>query len=141
MKNKLKLIAVFFTTLFVLLGCGKEESSSFELNQNGVNSVLTYYYNNDLVTKQTATNTYDLKQLGVTEEDAKKQIEALNLLLTQDLEKGNNEISSAIWSALKGKDYVEEIIVPTEQKSWQREHVLCSGDTWMVGGQDNNPRR
>ena len=51
---------------------------------------------------------------------AKKQIEALNLLLTQDLEKGNNEISSAIWSALKGKDYVEEIIVPTEQKSWQK---------------------
>ena len=51
---------------------------------------------------------------------AKKQIEALNLLLTQDLEKGNNEISSAIWSALKGKDYVEEIIVPTEQKSWQQ---------------------
>lgn len=51
---------------------------------------------------------------------AKKQIEALNLLLTQDLEKGNNEISSAIWSSLKGKDYVEEIIVPTEQKSWQQ---------------------
>ena len=51
---------------------------------------------------------------------AKKQFEALNLLLTQDLEKGNNEISSAIWSALKGKDYVEEIIVPTEQKSWQQ---------------------
>ena len=51
---------------------------------------------------------------------AKKQIEALNLLLTQNLEKGNNEISSAIWSALKGKDYVEEIIVSTEQKSWQQ---------------------
>ena len=51
---------------------------------------------------------------------AKKQIEALNLLLTQDLEKGNNEIGSAIWSALKGKDYVKEIIVPTEQKSWQQ---------------------
>ena len=51
---------------------------------------------------------------------AKKQIEALNLLLTQDLEKGNNEISSAIWSALKGKYYVEEVIVPAEQKSWQQ---------------------
>ena len=51
---------------------------------------------------------------------AKKQIEALNLLLMQDLEKGNNEISLAIWSALKGKDYVEEIIVPSEQKSWQQ---------------------
>ena len=59
---------------------------------------------------------------------AKKQIEALNLLLTQDLEKGNNEISSAIWSALKGKDYVEEIIVPTEQKSWQR----ALGDNHLV---------
>ena len=51
---------------------------------------------------------------------AKKQIEALNLLVMQDLEKGNNEISLAIWSALKGKDYVKEIIVPTEQKSWQQ---------------------
>ena len=51
---------------------------------------------------------------------AKKQIEALNLLLIQNLEKGNNEISSAVWSALKGKDYIEEIIVPTEQKSWQQ---------------------
>ena len=51
---------------------------------------------------------------------AKKQIEALNLLLMQNLEKGNNEISSAVWSALKGKDYIEEIIVPTEQKSWQQ---------------------
>lgn len=59
---------------------------------------------------------------------AKKQIEALNLLLTQDLEKGNNEISSAIWSALKGKDYVEEIIVPTEQKSWQQ----ALGDNHLV---------
>ena len=59
---------------------------------------------------------------------AKKQIEALNLLLTQDLEKGNNEISSAIWSALKGKDYVEEIIVPTEQKSWQQ----ALGDNSLV---------
>ena len=59
---------------------------------------------------------------------AKKQIEALNLLLTQDLEKGNNEISSAIWSALKGKDYVEEIIVPTEQKSWQQ----ALGDNALV---------
>ena len=51
---------------------------------------------------------------------AKKQIEALNLLLMQNLEKGNNEISSAVWSALKGKDYIEEIIVPSEQKSWQQ---------------------
>ena len=59
---------------------------------------------------------------------AKKQIEALNLLLTQDLEEGNNEISSAIWSALKGKDYVEEIIVPTEQKSWQQ----ALGDNSLV---------
>lgn len=59
---------------------------------------------------------------------AKKQIEALNLLLTQDLEKGNNEISSAIWSALKSKDYVEEIIVPTEQKSWQQ----ALGDNSLV---------
>lgn len=50
---------------------------------------------------------------------AKKQAEALQALTIQDLEKGNNAINSAIWSALKNKDFVEEIFVADEQKSWQ----------------------
>lgn len=78
MKKSFKLLAVFFTALFVLLGCSKEETATFENSQNGMTSVLTYYYKNDLVTKQTATNTYDLKKLGVSEADAKKEVQAIN---------------------------------------------------------------
>lgn len=50
---------------------------------------------------------------------AKKQAEALQCLLEQDLEKGNNAFGAAIWAALKDKDLVSEITVQTEQKSWQ----------------------
>ena len=51
---------------------------------------------------------------------AKKQVEALQSLLENDLEKGNNEFSTAIWSALKGKDLIEEITIQTTPKSWQK---------------------
>lgn len=50
---------------------------------------------------------------------SKKQAEALQGLLEQDLEKGNNAFNPAIWSALKGKDFVTEIQVQAEQKTWQ----------------------
>lgn len=50
---------------------------------------------------------------------AKKQVEALQYLCEQDLEKGNNGFNSAIWSALKSKGLIDEINVQIEQKIWQ----------------------
>ncbi len=51
---------------------------------------------------------------------AKKQIAALQALCQSPLEKGNNEFNSAIWSALKEKQFVEEIEQFVEIKSWQQ---------------------
>ena len=44
MKKAMKLFAVLFTALFVLLGCAKEETATFELKQEGLVSTLVYYY-------------------------------------------------------------------------------------------------
>ncbi|OOF62301.1 primosomal protein N' [Rodentibacter sp. Ppn85] len=50
---------------------------------------------------------------------SKKQTEALQCLLENYLEKGNNDFTSAVWSALRSKNFVQEIRVQQEQKSWQ----------------------
>ena len=41
MKKAMKLFAVLFTALFVLLGCAKEESTAFELKNGPHTSILT----------------------------------------------------------------------------------------------------
>ncbi|OOF57711.1 primosomal protein N' [Rodentibacter myodis] len=51
---------------------------------------------------------------------AKKQVEALQCLLEQDLEKGNNDFNTAVWAALKTKDFVEEITVEIKPQPWQK---------------------
>lgn len=51
---------------------------------------------------------------------SKKQAEALQYLSETDLEKGNNNFSSAIWSALKAKGFIEEITIHTNPLSWQQ---------------------
>ena len=51
---------------------------------------------------------------------SKKQAEALQFLSETDLEKGNNDFSSAIWSSLKAKGFIEEITIKTNPLSWQQ---------------------
>ena len=51
---------------------------------------------------------------------AKKQVEALQCLSETDLEKGNNDFSSAIWSTLNAKGFIEEISIQTTPLSWQQ---------------------
>ena len=51
---------------------------------------------------------------------SKKQAEALQCLSETALEKGNNNFSSAIWSALKAKGFIEEITIQTKALSWQQ---------------------
>ena len=62
MKKAMKLFAVLFTALFVLLGCAKEESTAFELKNGQHTSTLTYYYKGDVVTKQSAELSQTLSQ-------------------------------------------------------------------------------
>ncbi|OOF86280.1 primosomal protein N' [Rodentibacter ratti] len=50
---------------------------------------------------------------------SKKQAEALRCLSEKDLEKGNNDFSPSVWSALKRKHFVQEIQVQKEPTNWQ----------------------
>ncbi len=50
---------------------------------------------------------------------ARKQREALSLCQTQPQEKGNNEISTAVWSQLYQKGFIQEEIIQEDTQSWQ----------------------
>ena len=82
MKKGMKLFAVLFTALFVLLGCAKEESTAFELKNDQQTSTITYYYKGDVVTKQVAENKYVISELPMSEEKAMEQIKQMNELYT-----------------------------------------------------------
>ena len=78
MKKTMKLFAVLFTALFVLLGCAKEESASFELKEGQNTSTITYYYKGDVVTKQTAETKYVISDLPISEDEAMEQLKEEN---------------------------------------------------------------
>ncbi|EAE6829219.1 DUF1307 domain-containing protein [Listeria monocytogenes] len=76
MKMLKKGTAVLFVMVMamMLVACGgKEETRTFTLSQNGVESKLVYSYKGDKVTKQTAENTMSYTALSVSsKEDAEK---------------------------------------------------------------------
>ncbi|EDK4069390.1 hypothetical protein GGC09_11755, partial [Listeria monocytogenes] len=76
MKMLKKGTAVLFVMVMamMLVACGgKEETRTFTLSQNGVESKLVYTYKGDKVTKQTAENIMSYTALSVSsKEDAEK---------------------------------------------------------------------
>ncbi|TYV85465.1 YehR family lipoprotein [Listeria monocytogenes] len=76
MKMLKKGTAVLFVMVMamMLVACGgKEETRTFTLSQNDVESKLVYTYKGDKVTKQTAENTMSYTALSVSsKEDAEK---------------------------------------------------------------------
>ena len=78
MKKAMKLFAVLFTALFVLLGCSKEETATFELKDEMQTSTLTYYYKGDVVTKQTAESKYIISELPISEDEAMAELKEQN---------------------------------------------------------------
>ena len=82
MKKAMKLFAVLFTALFVLLGCAKEETATFEQKNSFQTSTLFYYHKGDVVTKQVAENKYVISELPMSEEEAMEQIKKMNELYT-----------------------------------------------------------
>ena len=78
MKKAMKLFAVLFTALFVLLGCAKEESATFQQKNGQHTSTITYYYKGDVVTKQTAETKYVISDLPISEDEAMEQLKEEN---------------------------------------------------------------
>ena len=97
MKKAMKLFAVLFTALFVLLGCAKEESTAFELKEGPITVTVTYYYKGDVVTKQIAETKIAISELPVSEEKA-----------MADLKEENEEYSAfkGITATVESKDGV-----------------------------------
>ena len=97
MKKAMKLFAVLFTALFVLLGCAKEETATFELKEGPVTATLTYYYKGDVVTKQINEAKIAISELPVSEEKA-----------MADLKEENEEYSAikGITTSVESKDGV-----------------------------------
>ena len=97
MKKAMKLFAVLFTALFVLLGCAKEETATFELKEGPVTVTLTYYYKGDVVTKQINEAKIAISELPVSEEKA-----------MADLKEENEEYSAikGITTSVESKDGV-----------------------------------
>ena len=95
MKKTMKLFAVLFTALFVLLGCAKEETATFELKEGPVTTTLTYYYKGDIVTKQITEAKIAISELPVSEEKA-----------MADLKEENEEYSAikGITTSVESKD-------------------------------------
>ncbi|EAC7897800.1 YehR family lipoprotein [Listeria monocytogenes] len=74
MLKKGKAVLFVMVMAMMLVACGgKEETRTFTLSQNGVESKLVYTYKGDKVTKQTAENTMSYTALSVSsKEDAEK---------------------------------------------------------------------
>jgi len=97
MKKAMRLFAVLFTALFVLLGCAKEETAIFELKDGPITTTLTYYYKGDVVTKQITETKLVISELPVSEEKA-----------MADLKEENEEVTAikGITATVESKDGV-----------------------------------
>ena len=97
MKKAMKLFAVLFTALFVLLGCVKEETTAFERKEGPITVTVTYYYKGDVVSKQIAETKLVISELPVSEEK-----------VMADLKEENEEFTAikGVTASLESKDGV-----------------------------------
>lgn len=77
-KNLVKVLSLFLVLVFAVSCSSKEanlKTKTFVLEKNGANSEITYYYDGDIVKKQTANNVIPYASIGVkTKEEAEKFI-------------------------------------------------------------------
>ena len=71
MKKAWMLFVLAMVTV-VLAACGSEETRTFEMEDTGLTSTLTYTYSGDEVTSQTAENVLNYEELGIEKADAEE---------------------------------------------------------------------
>ena len=71
MKKAWMLFVLAMVTV-VLAACGSEETRTFEMEDTGLTSTLTYTYSGDEVTSQTAENVMNYEELGLEKADAEE---------------------------------------------------------------------
>lgn len=64
---------LFIAVMLVLTACGSsEETRTFEMNEDGIDSTLVYTYSGDEVISQDAENIVNYEELGITKEEAEE---------------------------------------------------------------------
>lgn len=103
-KKKIFTVFLMLTVIVVLAACGKGETltKTFEREENGTSSSLTYKYQNDIVIEQTSRSVTKFGDLGLSKEEVEKKVEPLvnqfkNIKgLTYDLDIKDTEMIESI---------------------------------------------
>src|SRR5699024_5118763 len=61
----------------LMTACGCEETRTFEMEETGTTSTITYTYSGDEVSKQTAENIVNYEELGIEKADAEEIIKTV----------------------------------------------------------------
>ena len=61
----------------IMTACGSEETRTFEMEETGTKSTITYTYSGDEVSKQTAENIVNYEELGIEKADAEEIIKTV----------------------------------------------------------------
>ena len=73
--SKLASVTMALVLALVLAGCGeKEQTKTFSKTHNGIEMSFTYYYKDDTVLRQTATNKIPYSAIGAPNKEAAQQM-------------------------------------------------------------------
>ncbi|MCI5996864.1 MAG: DUF1307 domain-containing protein [Peptoniphilaceae bacterium] len=133
LKNILKSVAILCMLVFVV-GCGskaeKLKTKTFVLEKTGVKIELTYYYNGDMVSKQSANNSisYDLLKQSLAVKTKEEVIERLKK--TSETYKGIDGIEYS--GEYKETEFIEKLTVDYTKLDYQKAKgipgIILTGD-------------
>ena len=63
---------LFAAVMIILTACSSEETRTFELNDQGVESTLVYTHNGDEVISQSTENIINYEELGIDKDQAEE---------------------------------------------------------------------
>ena len=109
----------------VMTACGSEETRTFEMEETGTKSTITYTYSGDEVSKQTAENIVNYEELGIEKADAEEII--------KPVAEQYKDIDGVEYSVEYGdEEAVENIEINYEELDYEKaqktEGIMLQGD-------------
>jgi uncharacterized lipoprotein YehR (DUF1307 family) len=109
----------------IMTACGSEETRTFEMEEAGTKSTITYTYSGDEVSKQTAENIVNYEELGIEKADAEEII--------KPVAEQYKDIDGVEYSVEYGdEEAVENIEINYEELDYEKaqktEGIMLQGD-------------
>ena len=105
MKKAWMLFVLAMVTV-VLAACGSEETRTFEMEDTGLTSTLTYTYSGDEVKSQTAENVLNYEELGIEKADAKEILKDRVVDIAKDI--SSKILGNAVNTDIIDKSQIKE---------------------------------